>query len=69
VRIELRTGDPAALLYEVSGGSLEVVRAPSGGAGELRFTPPADATPGSRFIVSVTDAKSHVTTFTEVQVQ
>jgi hypothetical protein len=69
VRIELRTGDATQLLYEVSGGSLEVVRAPSGGAGELRFTPPADARPGSRFIVSVTDAKSHVTTFTEVQVQ
>src|SRR6185369_1838034 len=45
VRIDLRAGDPSQLMYEVSGGNLEVVRAPAGGAGELRFVPPPDARP------------------------
>jgi len=39
------------------------------GTAELRFVPPADAPPGSRYLISVTDAKTRVTAFTEVQVQ
>ena len=69
VRIAIRGGAASELLYEVSGGTLEVVQPPRGGTAELRFTPPADAPPGSRYLVSVTDAKTRVTAFTEVQVR
>ncbi|MDB4967183.1 MAG: hypothetical protein JWN44_2872, partial [Myxococcales bacterium] len=69
VRIAVRGGSPSQLLYEVSAGSIEVVRPPVDGLAELRFLPPADARPGSRYILSVTDAKTRVTAFTEVTVQ
>jgi hypothetical protein len=53
---------PGPLLYQASGGSLEVVRPLKGGAAELRFIAPR---PG-RYLVSVTDQKSRVTAFAEV---
>ena len=50
--------------------AIEVIRQPtSDGIAELRFVPPADARPGNRYILSVTDAKTRVTAFTEVTVQ
>jgi hypothetical protein len=69
VHVDLRAGDPSQLLYQSSAGSLEVVRPPGAGPGELRFIPPDDTRPGARYIISVTDAKTHVTAFTEIQVQ
>ena len=44
------------------------MRQPDDGIAELRFVPPADAPPGSRYLISVTDAKTRVTAFTEVQI-
>jgi hypothetical protein len=69
VKIAVRGGAASQLLYEVSGGTIEVVHAPDKGVAELRFVPPADARPGSRYLLSVTDAKTRVTAFTEVTVQ
>ncbi len=69
VHVDLRVGDPSQLLYQASSGSIEVVRPPGAGPGELRFIPPDDTRPGARYIISVTDAKTHVTAFTEIQVQ
>ena len=70
VRIAVRGGAAAQLLYEASAGTIEVIRQPtSDGIAELRFVPPADARPGNRYILSVTDAKTRVTAFTEVTVQ
>ncbi|HEX9100978.1 MAG TPA: hypothetical protein VF997_02175, partial [Polyangia bacterium] len=69
VRIAVRGGAASQLLYEASAGTIEIVRPPSDGTAELRFVPPADAPPGSRYLISVTDAKTRVTAFTEVQVQ
>ncbi|MGZ3438126.1 MAG: hypothetical protein ACXVDD_01335 [Polyangia bacterium] len=69
VRIAVRGGSASQLLYEASAGTIELVRQPEKGNAELRFTPPADARPGSRYLLSVTDAKTRVTAFTEVQVQ
>lgn len=70
VRIDVRGGAASQLLYETSGGTLEVVHAPGGdGRAELRFVPPADARPGSRYFLSVTDAKTRVTAFTEVVIE
>ena len=69
VKIAVRGGAASQLLYEASAGTIEVVRQPANGTAELRFVPPADATPGSRYLISVTDAKTRVTAFTEVQVQ
>jgi hypothetical protein len=69
VRIAVRGGSASQLLYEVSAGTIEVVRQPENGTAELRFIPPPDAPPGSRYLLSVTDAKTRVTAFTEVQIQ
>jgi hypothetical protein len=69
VRIAVRGGSASQLLYEASAGTIEVVHPPTNGSAELRFTPPADAPPGSRYLLSVTDAKTRVTAFTEVQIQ
>ena len=69
VKIAVRGGAASQLLYEASAGTIEVIRRPDHGTAELRFVPPADAPPGSRYLISVTDAKTRVTAFTEVQVQ
>jgi hypothetical protein len=69
VRVVVRGGSASQLLYEVSDGTLEVVRQPDHGVAELRFVPPADALPGSRYLLSVTDAKTRVTAFLEVRLQ
>ena len=69
VRVAVRGGSASQLLYETSAGTLELLRPPGDEAGELRFLPPADGTPGSRYLLSVTDAKTRVTAFTEVQLQ
>lgn len=69
VHVDLRAGDPSQLLYQSSAGTIEVVRPPGAGPGELRFIPPDDTRSGARYIISVTDAKTHVTAFTEIQVQ
>jgi hypothetical protein len=69
VRIAVRGGSASQLLYEVSAGTIEVVRPAENGVAELRFVPPPDARPGSRYILSVTDAKTRVTAFTEVVVE
>jgi len=69
VKIAVHGGNASQLLYEASAGTIEVVRAPDHGVAELRFLPPADARPGSRYLLSVTDAKTRVTAFTEVTVQ
>jgi hypothetical protein len=68
VRIADASGKPASsgLVYQASGGQLDLVRAPEGGAAELRFTPPPGAHAGERFLLSVTDPKTRVTAFTEV---
>lgn len=69
VRVAVRGGAASQLLYEASAGTIELVRQPDGGVAELRFVPPADAPPGRRYLISVTDAKTRVTAFTEVQTQ
>ncbi len=69
VRVAIRGGSASQLLYEVSAGTIELVRQPENGVAELRFVPPADAPPGKRYLLSVTDAKTRVTAFTEVQTQ
>ena len=66
VRVALRGA--AQLLYQASGGTLDVVKPAADGVAELRFTPPRDARPGSRYLISVTDAKTRVTAFVEVSV-
>jgi hypothetical protein len=70
LRVELRDaqGRPAdrRIVYQASGGQLALVRAPSGGRAELEFTPPADARPGSRYLLSVTETSTRVTAFTEI---
>jgi hypothetical protein len=73
-----RAGEPARvtvalrgasqLLFQASGGKLDVVTPPRDGAAELRFTPPRDARSGSRYVITVTDAKTRVTAFVEVAV-
>jgi len=68
VRVAVRGGAASQLLYEASAGTIELVRQDNGVA-ELRFAPPADAPPGRRYLISVTDAKTRVTAFTEVQTQ
>ena len=69
VRVAIRGGSASQLLYEASAGTIELVRAPANGVAELRFVPPADAPPGRKYLLSVTDAKTRVTAFTEVQTQ
>jgi hypothetical protein len=69
VTVAVRGGSASQLLYEASAGTIELVRRPDNGTAELRFVPPADAPPGSRYILSVTDAKTRVTAFTEVTLQ
>jgi hypothetical protein len=70
IRLVDASGKPAdgQILYQASAGRLDLVRPISGGQAELRFTPPPNAPPGSRFLVSVTEAKTRVTAFTEVKV-
>ena len=68
VKVAVRGGAASQLLYEASAGTIEMLKQQNGTA-ELRFVPPADAPPGSRYLISVTDAKTRVTAFTEVQVQ
>jgi hypothetical protein len=55
----------AQLLFQASSGRLEVVREEPGRV-DLRFVPPDAARPGDRFVLSVTDAATHVTAFCEV---
>ena len=69
VHVAVRGGSASQLLYEVSAGTIEVLSPPADGLAELRFITPADAPPGSRYLISVTDAKTRVTAFTEVEVQ
>src|SRR5207248_1111731 len=59
VRVALRGA--SQLMYQASGGTLDVVKPAADGVAELRFTPPRDARPGSRYLISVTDAKTRVT--------
>jgi hypothetical protein len=68
VRVVDGAGRPSdgQLLYQASGGHVELVHAVTGGAGELRFVPPPDARRGQRYLVSVTEKRSRVTAFTEV---
>ncbi len=62
-------GKPAAgkLLPAAAAGNLELLR-PAGadGTAELRFTAPPGTRPGTRFVLSITDAETRVTVFTEV---
>jgi len=67
LRVTLRGA--GTLVPESSGGTVEVSRPLDHGSAELRFTPPADAPPGTRFLVSVTEPKSRVTAFVEVRVR
>jgi hypothetical protein len=67
VRVALH-GGASQLVYQASGGTLDVVKPAADGVAELRFTPPRDARPGSRYLISVTDAKTRVTAFIEVSV-
>jgi hypothetical protein len=46
-----------------------VVRPLAGGRAELRFTAPRDARPGTRVLVSVTEAHTGVTVFAEVEIE
>ena len=69
VTVAVRGGSASQLLYEASAGTIEVLRQPDHGEAVLRFVPPADALPGSRYLLSVTDAKTRVTAFTEIEVQ
>jgi hypothetical protein len=71
VRLLDGAGRPASgeILYQASAGRLDLVHAVERGAAELRFVPPAGARPGTRYLVSVTEAKSRVTAFTEVVVR
>src|SRR6185312_12437240 len=57
VKIAVRGGAASQLLYEASAGTIELLKQQNGTA-ELRFVPPADAPPGSRYLISVTDAKT-----------
>jgi hypothetical protein len=69
VHVQLGGASAANLLYQASAGTLELVRTDARGVAELRFVPPADARPGTRFLLSVTDAHTRVTAFTEIVTQ
>jgi hypothetical protein len=69
VRVQLGGASASNLLYQASGGTLELTHANGNGTAELRFVPPPDARPGTRFLLSVTDAHTRVTAFTEVVTQ
>jgi hypothetical protein len=73
VRIRLATpeGRPAegAILYQANAGRIDLVQQVKNGYAELRFVPPAAATPGARYLVSVTETGSRVTAFVEVVVR
>jgi hypothetical protein len=68
VRIADASGKPAegGLVYQASGGRIDVLKPAAGGAAELRFVPPDGARSGQRFLISVTEEKTRVTAFTEV---
>jgi hypothetical protein len=70
VRIALvdAAGHPekGAIVYQASAGTLELLHPLAHGQAELRFTPPAGARPGTRFLVSVTETRTRVTAFTQV---
>jgi hypothetical protein len=68
VRILVTLRGEGKLVWQASAGTLELVHPLQGGSAELRFTPPADARPGARYFISVTEEKSRVTAFAEVSV-
>jgi hypothetical protein len=71
VRLTDALGRPAdgQILAQASGGYVALVGPLVHGVGELEFKPPGDARPGARFVVSVTEARTRVTAFTEVIVR
>jgi len=73
VRIQLTTpdGKPAdgAILYQATAGRVDLVQQVKDGNAELRFVAPASATPGTRYLLSVTETASRVTAFVEVVVR
>ena len=68
IRLTNADGTPSngAIVYQATAGRIDLVRPVGGGTAELRFTPPADAAPGTRFVVSVTETITRVTAFAEV---
>jgi hypothetical protein len=68
VRVRVVLTGTGKLAWQASGGTLELVSPLAAGAAELRFTPPADARPGAKYLISVTEEKTRVTAFTEVVV-
>jgi hypothetical protein len=69
IRVQLGGAHAGNLLYQASAGTLALQRTNADGTAELRFVPPSDAVAGRRYLLSVTDARSRVTAFTEVQVR
>jgi hypothetical protein len=70
LRVRVARNTTGTLLSASSAGKLELVRlAGDGGMPELRFSAPADSKPGSKITLSVTDAASRVTVFTEVTIK
>jgi hypothetical protein len=67
-RVRVQLQGAGQLLYQASGGTLELVKPPADGSAELRFTPPRDARRGQRYLISVTDARTRVTAFVEVAI-
>lgn len=66
VQVALVGTKKGAIVYQASAGRLELVQPLAGGHALLRFTPPAGARPGDRFVLSVTEVKGRVTAFVQV---